>query len=261
MTLKLLAIALALVGGNAFTPMSSGVSSPWKARSRVVLSAEGEAAEETADEAVEDVAEPEPEVVPAALSAREYLETMYGGIGEPETGKKIPPLAYAIADAGTPATMDFFRAAELKHGRIAMMGFMGWVAHFQGVHFPGYLSLSKGITFADMDKLNPIQAFFDTIPLNGLGQIFFFCAVLEWYEMTHQDGKWFGNNVLSGNVRPNINKWDILGFTEDKDDSDPVLMRAKLQELKNGRLAMLGTLGCCAAASIPGSVPFLTNFF
>mmetsp|Transcript_24046 Transcript_24046/g.32869 ORF Transcript_24046/g.32869 Transcript_24046/m.32869 type:complete len:258 (-) Transcript_24046:51-824(-) len=257
MALKLVAVALALIGGNAFTPVSHGVTTRWNTR----LSAE-EAAAPAAEAVVEEVAEPEPEPpAPPKQSAREYLETMYGGIGEPETGKKIPPLAYAIADAGTPATMDFFRAAELKHGRIAMVGFMGWVAHFQHITFPGYLSASAGITFADMDKLNPIQAFFESTPLNGLGQIFFFCAVLEWYEMTHQDGKWFGNNVLSGNVRPNINKWDILGFTEDKDENDPVLMRAKLQELKNGRLAMMGTLGCCAAASIPGSVPFLTNLF
>ena len=56
---------------------------------------------------------------------------------------------------------------------------------------------------------------------------------------------------------PNINKWDILGFTEGKTEDD--LKRVKLQELKNGRIAMIGTLGCVAAATIPGSVPFLTG--
>jgi len=164
MALKLVAVALALIGGNAFTPVSHGVTTRWNTR----LSAEEAAApaeDAVVEEVVEEVAEPEPEP-PAKQSAREYLETMYGGIGEPETGKKIPPLAYAIADAGTPATMDFFRAAELKHGRIAMVGFMGWVAHFQHVTLPGYLSPSAGITFADMDKLNPIQAFFENTPLN-----------------------------------------------------------------------------------------------
>ena len=60
-----------------------------------------------------------------------------------------------------------------------------------------------------------------------------------------------------GEIVPNINKWDILGFTEGKTEDD--LKRVKLQELKNGRMAMIGTLGCVAAATIPGSVPFLTG--
>ena len=58
---------------------------------------------------------------------------------------------------------------------------------------------------------------------------------------------------------PNINKWDILGFTEGKTEDD--LKRVKLQELKNGRLAMFGTLSCVAAATIPGSVPFLAGLW
>mmetsp|Transcript_3180 Transcript_3180/g.6492 ORF Transcript_3180/g.6492 Transcript_3180/m.6492 type:complete len:250 (+) Transcript_3180:53-802(+) len=242
-------LALALVGASAFTP-----SSVRPLRVRSIIRAEEEAA---AEEAAPVVEEPAPAPAPAPVDTRAYLETMYGGLGEPETGGKIPPMAYMVADIGTPGTMDFMRAAELKHARIAMIGFMGWVANIQNVHFPGMLSASKGISFESLESVNGVDAFFSMVPAEGLGQIFAFAAVFEWYEMTHKDGKWNGNNALQGEIVPNINKWDILGFTEGKTEDD--LKRVKLQELKNGRMAMIGTLGCVAAATIPGSVPFLTG--
>jgi len=249
--MKLIVLSLALVGASAFTP---SVVRPLRVRS--IVRAEEEAAAEEAP-VVEE--EPAPAPPPPAVSSTEYLEAMYGGLGEPETGGKIPPGAYMIADLGTPGTMDFMRAAELKHARIAMIGFMGWVANLQNVHFPGMLSPSTGVSFESLEAVNGVDAFFTMIPASGLGQIFAFCAVFEWYEMTHKDGKWNGNNALQGEIVPNINKWDILGFTEGKTEDD--LKRVKLQELKNGRLAMIGTLGCVAAATIPGSVPFLTSSF
>jgi len=248
-------LALALLGSvTAFVPQTAR----WNARPVARFAEEAESAPEVA-EAEEEAPAPEPEPVPV-MSNKEYLESMYGGIGEPETGGKIPPLAYSIAEIGTPGTMDFFRAAELKHGRIAMFGFFGWLANVQNIHFPGYISPSKGVTFADLDAMNGVDAFFGLGP-EALGQIFGFVAIFEFYEMTHKDGKWNGNNVLQGDIVPNVNKWDILGFTEGKSDDDATLKRAKLQELKNGRLAMLATLGMCAAATIPGSVPAFAPFF
>lgn len=168
---------------------------------------------------------------------------------------QIPPMAYSIAKLGTPATMDFMRAAELKHSRIAMVGSLGWIVNLLNIHFPGYLSKTMDITFESLDSVNPVDAFFG-LPPAALGQMFFFAAIFEFYDMTHKDGKWAGNNVLDGRtITPNMNKWDVLGFTEGKTEDD--LAKVKLQELKNGRLAMIGTLGFVAAATIPGSVPFL----
>ena len=46
----------------------------------------------------------------------DYAKTLYG-VG-PETGYWDP---LALADIGSEATVDFFRAAEVKHGRVAMM--------------------------------------------------------------------------------------------------------------------------------------------
>ena len=42
-----------------------------------------------------------------------------------ETGMAVwDPLG--LADLGSPATLAFFRHAELKHGRVAMAAFCGW---------------------------------------------------------------------------------------------------------------------------------------
>ena len=79
---------------------------------------------------------------PKVLTGAEYLKTMSGGDG-PETGGKIPATALWIADIGTPKTIDFMRAAEIKHGRIAMWAFAGWCAAITGTHFPGMLSISQ----------------------------------------------------------------------------------------------------------------------
>ena len=69
--------------------------------------------EAVAEEAPVEVEEEAPAPPPAPkMTAVEYLDTMYGGIG-PENGKILgtgyPPAAVAIAKLGTPATLDFMR--------------------------------------------------------------------------------------------------------------------------------------------------------
>ena len=139
-----------------------------------------------------------------------------------------------------------------------MFGFAGWCAYMAGVHFPGMLSLTESVSFADVAAQNPVSAFF-TLPGTALAQIFGFVSIFEFYEMTHKEGKWVGNIVLDGPISPNMNKWDILGFTEGKTDEE--MRDIQTKELKNGRLAMWGTLSFVAAATIPGSVPFIPYEF
>jgi len=258
--MKAVLLALALLGSaSAFSPVVAPRAVRYSSR---VFAEEGTeaAGEAVAAEVAEEEAAPAPTPapVPPPMTASAYMETLYGGLGNPETGGKIPPMAYKVVDLGTPATVDFMRAAELKHGRIAMMGTLGWAFNLLNIHFPGMLSSSEGISFASLDAMNPVDAFFG-LPASGLGQIFAFCAIFEFYEMTHKDGKYVGNNVLMGQMVPNVNKWDILGFTEGKSEED--LAEIKLKELKNGRLAMIGVLGFVAAATIPNSVPMLIPFF
>ena len=41
-----------------------------------------------------------------------------------------------------------------KHARIAMIGFMGWVANLQNVHFPGMLAPAEGISFESLEAVD-----------------------------------------------------------------------------------------------------------
>lgn len=65
------------------------------------------------------------------------------------------------------ANLKYVRAAELKHGRVAMLGFLGWVVT-QFVHLPGEI-------YAESNPLKAIAA----VPLISHVQIFLFIAAIE----------------------------------------------------------------------------------
>ena len=54
------------------------------------------------------------------------------------------------------------------------------------------------------------------------------------------------------------NFWDPVGLTSKMDAQK--LERQRLSELKNGRLAMLGIVGCLAGGNLPGSIPVPINW-
>lgn len=104
---------------------------------------------------------------------------------------------------------DKYRAAELKHGRVAMLAVVGYVTP-EIFTWPG--NVSPGLAFADVPHgIAAVQ----TIPALGLAQIF----------------------LLIGYV-------DYTGNLGDFDGGKPIfdasiLEQRKLQELQHGRLAML----------------------
>lgn len=75
-----------------------------------------------------------------------------------ETGNAVwDPLK--LADKMDEGNLNLVRAAELKHGRVAMLAIVGWVWTATGTHFEGLISSSSGITFADLAaQPNPIAA-------------------------------------------------------------------------------------------------------
>ena len=67
--------------------------------------------------------------------------------------KKFDPLGYS--QVGSVETFNWFRAAELKNGRVAMLATTGYLVQAAGIHFPGMLS--SDISFESLSGLNPID--------------------------------------------------------------------------------------------------------
>merc|ERR1719482_2538528 len=104
---------------------------------------------------------------PAAAVAPTGIAAMEGAAHE--TGFQVfDPLG--LATLGSPATLAWFRHAELKHGRVCMAAFVGWLVAVSGVHFPGDVSFSVGITFAQLSELSPLEQW-SALPAFGKFQI------------------------------------------------------------------------------------------
>jgi len=137
------------------------------------------------------------------------------------------------------SNLNLVRAAELKHGRVAMLANVGWLWTATGTHFDGLISTSKGISFADLAAAgNPLLAA-EKIPAAGIWQIILAIGALEIiWENKYPATECAGN-------------FGVPAMTQDPEK----LKEFELAELKHGRLAMIGIISYACAAAIPGSVP------
>mgnify|MGYP005848050887 CR=1 FL=1 len=163
---------------------------------------------------------------------------------------------------GNEATIGFLRHSEIKHGRIAMAAFVGYVVQSNFV-FPWPQTLEG--TPHPAASLGP-EAQWDAIPLGAKWQIFFVISMLElWdecgggilphYMKGRQPGKYPSFQLFRDNVHPVLDLYDPFGFNKDMDAETKE--RRLISELNNGRLAMIGIFGFLTADKIPGSVPLL----
>ena len=160
---------------------------------------------------------------------------------------------------GNEGTIGYLRHAEIKHGRVAMAAFLGYMAGatelVSGPHkILPYRGFEPGLT-------PPEQ--WDAIPLYGKLQILVIVGMLESY------GELLPQHYTKGGVpgyyppikgaRPEIllNLWDPFNFMA---RMTPEAKKAGLvKEINNGRLAMLGIFSLISEARVPGSVPVLPN--
>mmetsp|Transcript_2762 Transcript_2762/g.1704 ORF Transcript_2762/g.1704 Transcript_2762/m.1704 type:complete len:197 (-) Transcript_2762:170-760(-) len=119
---------------------------------------------------------------------------------------------FDLSGGAKPETFEQYRAAELKHGRVAQLAVVGYVVQ-ECYRFPG--EISPGLAFADVP--NGIAAV-NAIPSLGWAQIIVLIGAVDY--------------------------WGFLGdFAAGKLDLDPEeLEKRQLQELQHGRLAMIATL-------------------
>jgi len=166
---------------------------------------------------------------------------------------------------GDEATIGFLRHAEIKHGRVAMMAFVGYCVQ-SNWHWPWRMSLD-GSMFPSTD-LSPEDQW-DAIPGNAKWQIFTVIAALEiWdevggagesahYMRGRTPGKYPSFKAFRDNVHFVFDLYDPFGFS--KKMSDEKKQSRLVMEINNGRLAMIGIFGFMAADAVPGSVPLLKD--
>merc|ERR1719429_754923 len=142
------------------------------------------------------------------------------------------------------------RCTEIKHGRVSMWATLGYIVP-EYARWPGYLSPSAGLKFADVP--NGLAAF-SKVSGAGWAQMFLFCGFMEIANarqdpanppgmLTGYDGP-FGKGVEFG--RLGIFRGDRIADPVDK-------KRALNAEIANGRLAMMAIIGMLFQDGLTGS--------
>lgn len=184
------------------------------------------------------------------------------------------PLGLGYSDfwgQGNDATVGFLRHAEIKHGRVAMAAFVGYIAQYNGLHFGFPMSLS-GSDPQYAAGLSPPEQW-DALPMIAKFQVIGFIGFLEfWGELgASYDGSQHymrggkpgayppfpAKNVIPFTPAGVLNLYDPFGFSKNR--SEEAKAKGLLVEVNNGRLAMLGILGFLAEQKVSGSVPALVG--
>jgi hypothetical protein len=151
-----------------------------------------------------------------------------------------------LSTFGSDETLRWFRAAELKNGRVAMLATTGYLVNAAGIHFPGMLS--SDISFESLSTMNPFDAW-AAVPVAGKAQIL--VTILATELITEAKGVHYTKGGdLPGMVFPAI---DFSGVSKE------TLDRKRTSELNNGRLAMIAITSFIAEHNIDGSVPAIAD--
>ena len=147
---------------------------------------------------------------------------------ENELGVQAPVGFWDPAGLSSDGSVENFkrrRATEIKHGRISMLATMGYITPELTGKFPGFLSPSAGLKFADVP--NGLAAI-SKVPAGGWAQI---AAYMAFCEVSQDQSP--GTAAFAGDFG-----WKLI--TSD----DPEVKKTKLNaELANGRLAMMAIIG------------------
>jgi len=144
---------------------------------------------------------------------------------------------------GVIGDLNWYREAELIHGRIAQLAVVGFLA-------PGFFGTLPGNSWTGEDaysNTNPLEAF-SQVPGPALLQIFLFMSFLEFKRIGYIREE--GANYQPGDLRigQGDGRWNPFGLNYTPEEYE----EKRLQELKHCRLAMVAVFGLWAQAQASG---------
>ena len=178
-----------------------------------------------------------------------------------------------ITEDTSPETIGWFRQAEIKHGRVAMAGFVGFILQSNGVAFPWAIQGNVAgydlppVTFQDISAVGGPADQWDALPTAAKVQILCVVGFLEMWSETSVVLEMDGQKHYVRGGKPGyfpsfqgrlphpvpLDLWDPFGFSK---KLTPEQKEEKLlAEINNGRLAMIGIFGCLSASKgliVPG---------
>ena len=165
--------------------------------------------------------------------------TLPGDVGfDPAGFSNTPPKAWLIG--GETRSLKWYREAEIVHGRVAMLAFLGFLIP-SFYHFPG--NPEFGVADNAFSELNPYKAL-STVPAQGLWQI---ALVIFGIELNRI------KRVIRGDKNPGDLGLGQTGFNPfGFKYSEEEYFEKQVQEIKHGRLAMFGALGVLLQAQASG---------
>ena len=174
---------------------------------------------------------------------------------------------------GEEAAIGFLRHAEIKHGRVAMAAFVGYIVQANGIHFPWAIQndfIGKGldtVTFGDIAAAGGPADQWDALSTPAKLQILGVIGFLEMWGETSASIEMDGEKHYCRGGTPGyypklqnkfphpvpLDLWDPFGFTSKM--SPEKKEKSLLAEINNGRLAMIGIMGVISASKgliVPG---------
>jgi hypothetical protein len=145
---------------------------------------------------------------------------------------------------GVIGDLNWYREAELIHGRIAQVAVVGFI-------WPGLFGTFPGNEWTGVDaysNTNPLEAF-SQVPGAAILQIFLFMSALEFRRISIIQEE--GESYQPGDLRigQGEGRWNPFGLEYSPEQYE----EKRLQELKHCRLAMVGIFGLWAQCLASGT--------